>query len=236
MSIFGFDAPGRLAFGQITEGSWQTSPSPQWQLPIRKTGLAVALLATTFAGFVAPPQARAAVFSKFGEARPARAVLPGEQPSALFETVPLAVPFAGFMDFGAPRFARYSFADQQASMLFEVEFVPPVQGGGTSRKLDAPESAAPRRGKKTGLEPIKKVAAQPLIEPRKPALPLPPFTSAQPAPLDQRSPLDVVDRELIPHGLQAQILAAQAAYLDEQDARDITDVMAILDDLDGDET
>jgi hypothetical protein len=169
--IPGSDAPGRYALGQITDGSWQTAPALQWQAPIRKTGLAIAVVVTTFAGFVPPPAARAVV--------------------------------------------------------------PVVQDGGTSRKLDVPEPEAPRRKKKTGFEPVKKVATQPLIEPRKPAFPLPPFEIALPFLTDDRSPLDIVNRDLVPEnllGLQEQIASAHQAYLDAQDIADVLRYLGESDD------
>lgn len=241
MPVLGGDALGRLALGQLSQSQAPIYNGSPWMMPAKRAGLTAAVVATTIAGFVPAPTTAAPVFSSFSQPQPARHVLPAEQPVGIFEFAPTAIPFTGFMDFGLPRFARYSFADQQTSLLFEVEFVPPAQGGGTSRKLDFSEPVAegPRRKKKTGLEPVKKQPTLPLIEPAKPALQLPSFARAPETPIDERSPFDLVDPALIPNdllGLQAQMLAAQAAHMDEQDAQDIADIAAILDDLDEDET
>lgn len=182
----------------------------------------------------APASAPFSAFAVFSQPLGNRYVIPDEQPSALFEFFPVNIPFTGFCNFSITQFLRFTFADQQTSKLFEEAFAAPVQRGGTSRKLEQPEPLVetPRRKKKTGFEPIKKQTTHQIVEPRKQA-PLPPF---EPAPqIDGRSPLDMVDRDLIPHdllGLQQQIQAAQNSYADQQDADDIADVLLILERLD----
>lgn len=267
--MLGFGSLGQFSLGEFQTDRLAAKSS--FSQPLKKVGLSAAVIATTFAGFVPPPAIaapaftkfseplrktsqragwqgtpfaavpKASIFSAFSQPQPALRVQTVEQPTVLFEFVPVAVPFSGFMDFGVPRFARHSFSDQQTSTLFEVAPILPVEvpGGGTSRKLDAPEpiAEAPRRKKKAGLEPVKKQPTLPLIEQRK-EYPLPPF-QPEPEPLvEEISPLDVVDRDLIPGdllGLQSEIAAAQAAHLDEQDARDIADILAILQSIDEEE-
>lgn len=112
-----------------------------------------------------------------------------------------------------------------------------ISGAGSSAGAAAGDGDR-RRKRKTGFEPVtKQWPPEPIgTEEHKP-LPLPPFSVPPLAPADERSPLDLVDPDLIPPdliGLQDQIFAAQDSYRrgneqDEQDAADIADVLALLD-------
>lgn len=129
MSFLGFDALGRLALGQLP----QTAVAPAartltfgsaWTAP-RKAGLAAAVIATTFAGFVAPPQARATTtFNKFSEPfRKANLALLATwqfSPAA-----PRTTQTAIFTKFSQPQIPRVNLPDEQPSALFEVR-PPPV--------------------------------------------------------------------------------------------------------------
>jgi hypothetical protein len=103
--MLGFDAIGRLALGQVATSSsgaaFQQIISGPWEMP-RKAGLTVAVIATSFVGFVAPPPAQAAVFSQFSQPTAPRISLPDEQPSALFEAPPPPQPTAVFARFSEP--------------------------------------------------------------------------------------------------------------------------------------
>lgn len=67
--MLGFGALGEFAIGEgPTQQASSSFSGGQWQSPIRKTGLAVAVVATTFAGFVPQPPAKASpVFARFSE-------------------------------------------------------------------------------------------------------------------------------------------------------------------------
>lgn len=92
--MLGFGALGEFALG---EGPTPSAAPPATTVyatfsasadPIRK-GLAVAVIATSFVGFVPPPaQAFTAPFSQFSQPQISRINLPDEQPSALFEVLP----------------------------------------------------------------------------------------------------------------------------------------------------
>lgn len=121
--MLGFGALGQFALG---EGPFAQSLSvgSQWQTPVRRTGLAVAVLATTFAGFVAPPPAQARVFSQFSQPQLPRINLPDELPSALLEVRPPPVISIAFAQFSQPSLARIVIPDEQPSALFEI--LPPI--------------------------------------------------------------------------------------------------------------
>lgn len=108
---------------------------------------------------------------------------------------------------------------------------PVISGGGGSSAADGDR----RKKRKTGFEPIKKLPpSEPIAA--SPRAPLPPFQDSPALVPDESSPLDLVDRDLIPEnllGLRDQIRAAQESYADQQDAEDIADILAILDHEDG---
>lgn len=106
----GFGALGEFALG---EGPFaQTLPTgAQWSTPVRKAGLAIAVIAGSFTGFVPQPPAQAApIFSQFSQPQFQRSVIPDEQPSALFEFAPPAPPFTGFCTFEGPIKAKLNVA------------------------------------------------------------------------------------------------------------------------------
>lgn len=124
--------------------------------------------------------------------------------------------------------------------LGEYLFVPDpipvvIEGGGTSSAGDNDRRHRDPRTRR-GLVPPKWISPAPKPQ-TTPLFPLPPFSAPPLAPADERSPLDLVDPDLIPQdllGLQDQIFAAQEFYRrgneqDEQDAADIADVLALLD-------
>jgi hypothetical protein len=84
--MLGFGALGQFALGEGPVQIRGLSAGNEWPDIVKKTGLTVAVIATTFAGFVPPPPAQAApVFAKFSQPLIPRINLPDEQPSALFE-------------------------------------------------------------------------------------------------------------------------------------------------------
>lgn len=280
----------------------RTFVSSGFQQPVKKAGLAAAVIATTFAGFVSPPSAQAstqpvqaftkfseparkaivqpawlatpflpspvaaifspfdqparrnavpaaawlqpplvvratpAVFSQFSQPLISRSVIADEQPSALFDAMPpTTVPFVGFFPFDAPQFARPKVLDQSVKFIWVVEPIIDRGGGGDDRHL-----RDQRTKKRTGFEPVRKVTPQKLVHVA-PPVPLPPFQSVPPPEVVESSPLDLIDRDLIPDvlALQDQIQTAQdiadiQLFLrgldqDEQDMADIADLLAILD-------
>jgi hypothetical protein len=118
-----------------------------------------------------------------------------------------------------------------------------ISGGGSSAGAAAGDRDRRRYKRKTGFEPvIKKWPPEPIGAEESKPLPLPPFSAPPLAPADERSPLDLVDPDLLPPdllGLQDQIFTAQdisdierflrGIEQDEQDAADIADVLALLD-------
>lgn len=127
MSLLGFDAIGRMALGQISNptpasGTTPTGPFSSFAPPLRKAGLAVAAIATTAVGFVAPPPAQAAaVFTQFSQ--PARKAV--QQASWRFDLAPIQTQTAVFTRFSQPQIPRINLPDEQPSALFEVA-PPPV--------------------------------------------------------------------------------------------------------------
>lgn len=261
--MLGFAALGEAALGEGGDLR-STFITAGFSQPMRRATLTIAVVATTFAGFVPPPAPAAPVFTKFSEPlrkavaqpgwqsapfaaapvvpvflsfsqpQPARRTLPVEQPVALFEITPTEVPFSGFMDFGVPQFVRYSFVDQQAFTFFEIRLPEVVPGGGGD------EIRPPQRKKRRVIPPPAKVE---IVER---ALPIPPFVERRVADVP---PIEPVDPALIPTdllALQASIHAAEdeadverflaALDQDEQDAADIADVLSILDDRNQRET
>lgn len=120
-------------------------------------------------------------------------------------------------------------------MAAAIDAVFGTRSGGTSSS----SAVEQRRKRKTGFEPVKKLSSAPIaVERRKP--PLPPFRSPPQLAPAYSSPLDLVDRDLIPQdllGLQGEIYTAQAAFAlqrlqfeqDEQDMRDIAAFLATID-------
>lgn len=129
--MLGLGALGQLALGQGPSSSSPPPPATQtlvfgssFGAPLA-TKLAIAVIASTFGGFVAPPQsAQAAVFSQFSQPFAPRINLPDEQPSALFEVAPPPVISIVFTQFSQPQFNRAVIPDEQPSTLFEI--LPPV--------------------------------------------------------------------------------------------------------------
>lgn len=122
MSILGFDAIGRMALGQISQpttvATFTPTPSTRWFDPVRK-GLSVAVIATTFVGFVPPPQAKATpAFTKFAE--PVRKTNPALQAAWKFSPVALRSQTAIFTQFSQPQIPRINLPDEQPSALFEI--------------------------------------------------------------------------------------------------------------------
>lgn len=129
--MLGFGALGQFALG---EGPFApTRPvGSQWAAPVRKAGLAVAVIAGSFTGFVPQPPAQAApVFTQFSQpiAQPKTAVQIGftNAPQPAF-----VQPYV-FGTFSQPLLLRNPVADEQPSTLFEVEppQAPPFTGFAT---------------------------------------------------------------------------------------------------------
>lgn len=116
--MLGFGALGEFALG---EGPTQRQgfSGGQWQTPVRKAGLTVAVIATTFAGFIAPPPAQAAIpFSKFSE--PPKKTTPAWELPWLFK-IPVPQPQTTvFASFSQPLISRVALPDEQPNTLFEV--------------------------------------------------------------------------------------------------------------------
>lgn len=118
-----------LGFGALGEFALGEGPNPNnnfvggsFSQPNVRKGLAVAVIATTFAGFVAPPAAKATpVFSDFSaQPRPPKALRIVHQPQGLFVTQRTTQPFVGFQDFALPQYSRGQIPDeQQSTWLFE---------------------------------------------------------------------------------------------------------------------
>lgn len=91
--MLGFGSLGEFALGEF---SFQppTAAFSDFSVTARmRSGLAVAIVATTFGGFVAPPRALASPeFSQFSQPLALRATIADEQSSALFEiTLPVII-------------------------------------------------------------------------------------------------------------------------------------------------
>lgn len=123
MSLLGFDAIGRLALGQLPQTQRQTLGfGGAWDGQVRKAGLAAAVIATTFVGFVAPPQAQASQpFTQFSQPLAIKTI----SASWSFVTAPAQAQTAIFTAFSQPFSPRVNLPDEQPSALFEVA-PPPV--------------------------------------------------------------------------------------------------------------
>ncbi len=114
-----------LGFGALGEFALGEGPNPrqgfsggQWPGPARRAGLTVAVIATTFVGFVPPPAVQAAVFSQFSQSQ-----TKPKQVIADFTNAPqpaFVQPYI-FSAFAQPAAQRLPFPDEQPSTLFEVE-------------------------------------------------------------------------------------------------------------------
>lgn len=145
--MLGFGVVGEFALG---EGPTSTSTPPPTTVyttfsasssPIHK-GLAIAVIATTFAGFV-PPLAKSAIgpFSQFSQPLPTRINLPDEQPSILFEVLPPQSFTLVFSRFGEPLQRRSWSQSFSNAPLFQ--FIQPYVFGQFSQpqfnKLSLPD-------------------------------------------------------------------------------------------------
>lgn len=127
--MLGFGALGEFALGEGPTSASTPPPTTVYTtfsasaVPIRK-GLAVAVIATTFAGFVPPPaQAAIGPFSKFSQPLPNRINLSDEQPSPLFEVLPPQSFTPVFARFGEPLQRRLQPQSFSNAPLFQ--FVQP---------------------------------------------------------------------------------------------------------------
>lgn len=114
--MLGFGAIGTIAVATgpnnpAVAPTFNPQPFSNWSAP-RKAGLAVAVIASGVAGFVAPAApVHAGPFTQFSQPIAPRVVLPDEQPSALFEIEPpTSPPFTGFARFDLPIRAKYNVA------------------------------------------------------------------------------------------------------------------------------
>jgi hypothetical protein len=207
--------PGPLVFSTFVER--YTKP-PQQSEPWVKFEIAPPFKAT-FTGF-----------DPFNQPRFSTSYKHIEQPSPLFEVrLTPPPPFTSFSNFGIPLQTKYTFANEQWNINFELVLFPP-QAGGTSWPLHDPR-------RKRGLEPIKKRFERPVID-LKP-LPVPP--RSRPIKPPAEPVVDLVDKTRLPDvlALEHQVMSAQDiadvhAFLttmeaDEQDAQDIADILAFLD-------
>jgi hypothetical protein len=113
--MLGFGALGEFALG---EGPTQIRgfSGGQWQTPVRKAGLAAAVIATTFVGFVPPPPAKAAgPFTKFSTPHQTKYVRPT---SWHFVAPAPAQQTAIFSSFSQPQLNRV-LIDEIPSTFFE---------------------------------------------------------------------------------------------------------------------
>lgn len=67
MSTLGFDSIGKLGLGELPQPDQPIAVGTQWTSPVRKAGLSVAVIATTFVGFVPPPAPAKPVFASFSQ-------------------------------------------------------------------------------------------------------------------------------------------------------------------------
>jgi hypothetical protein len=120
--MLGFGALGQFALGEGPVQIRGLSGGNEWPDIVKKTGLTVAVIATTFVGFVPPPPAQArAVFTKFSQPQSNKTVLHGftNAPQRAF-----VQPYI-FTKFSQPAFQRSPLPDEQPSALFEI--LPPAQ-------------------------------------------------------------------------------------------------------------
>jgi len=130
--MLGFDAIGKLGLGELPEpsGAAQTTAvNPEWPDIVRKSGLAVAVVATTFVGFVAPPPAQARVFSEFSRPAKPKALLPSWHFTARATVQPAAL----FSRFDQMVLNKAPIPDEQPSAFFEIAppTAPPFTGFAT---------------------------------------------------------------------------------------------------------
>lgn len=120
--MLGFGALGEFALGEgptSTAAPAQTlSGGNEWPDFVKKAGLTAAVIATTFGGFVAPPQARAATFTKFSE--PLRKPNIALHAAWKFNPTVQRTQTAIFAQFSQPQISRVNLPDEQPSALFEV--------------------------------------------------------------------------------------------------------------------
>jgi len=229
--LLGYDSLGRLTLGQISIASAVTPSFSPFGAATRKAGLPIALLAG-FTSFVAPPPARAgAVFVTFSQPAPyvySRA--PQQEPWA-YEAAPTKRPTGGlFSSFEQQHSYRHSpnnLGETTFKLLPTADPTAP-QAGGTSRRLVNGRFVGPFTTAKQAPKP--KISLKPL--------PIPP-ASPPSRPVVRPQPVEIVKTALPPASMERQALSAldQAdveAFLrqldqDEQDARDIAEVLALLD-------
>lgn len=132
----------------------------------------------------------------------------------------------GFGSLGQFSLGEYLFVADPLPLVVPAGGTSSAAGDNDRRHID------PR--KRRGLVPPPRRAPELAPRPR-PQLPLPPFTARPVARADERSPIDLVNPDLLPDvlGVQNEIFAAQESYRRqlaqiEQDQRDIADVIAFL--------
>lgn len=126
--MLGFGALGEFALGEGPNGA-RRFVGGQFSTPIKKVGLTVAVVATTFSGFVPPPKAQARVFTEFSRPAKAKPVLP----SWHFTPRTLAQPAPLFSRFDQMVLNRAPIPDEQPSAFFEIlpPTAPPFMGFAT---------------------------------------------------------------------------------------------------------
>lgn len=119
MSILGFGALGSLALGQLPQLPPATAlQQTAWPSSVKKSGLAIAVIATTAVGFVPPPPAQAAIaFTTFSDA--ACKIAP-KQTGWIASSFVATAPSAVFANFSQPLISRSVLPDEQSSALFEA--------------------------------------------------------------------------------------------------------------------
>lgn len=127
--MLGFGSLGEFALGESQTPSTRTFQPrlfSNFATPLVNTGLAVAILATTFGGFVAPPVTPAAAtpipqFAQFSLPPAKRQIIAGWS----FVAPPIQAQTAIFTAFSQPQIPRVNLPDEQPSALFEIA-PPPV--------------------------------------------------------------------------------------------------------------
>lgn len=117
-----------LGFGALGEFALGEGPTPktflagsQWAAPVKRTGLAVAIVAGSFTGFVPPPPAQAkGQFTQFAQPAAKKPQLASWHFTAPAPQAQTAI----FSAFSQPFAPRIMLPDEQPSVLFEV--LPPV--------------------------------------------------------------------------------------------------------------
>jgi len=138
----GWGPIGRFAIGELPVSA--ASPAQVYGgafsqfSPVKRAGIAVAVIATTAAGFVAPPPAQATVFTSFSQPqrKAFRPVAWTFSPQA--QTAQTAV----FTAFSQPLPSRIKLPDELPSALFEVELpiAPPFTGFARFDQVIRPKS------------------------------------------------------------------------------------------------